>query len=127
MADLIYKDLSYKINGMCFEIQNRLGTKFQEKHYLRALCAILTKEQIPFKIEVPFNVKFENQILGTFRADLIVDDKILIELKVTDRLTTDHKQQVIRYLNALNLSLALLINFRIRPIQIWRITKSRQH
>lgn len=76
---------------------------------------------IPFKVEVPIHVKFEGELLGNFRADLIVDNKILVELKVTDYLTSDHRQQLLRYLEALQLKLALLVNFRIRPLQIRRV------
>lgn len=121
MEELVYKDLSYKLNGILFTVQNKLGTKFQEKHYSKAVCSLLKENGLPYRTEVPFQIKFNNEILGSFRADLIVDDKVLIEFKATDRLTTDHQQQILRYLDALNLKLALLVNFRIRPIQIWRI------
>ena len=127
MAELIHKELSYKINGLCFEVQNKLGTKFQEKHYLRALCTLLKRENIPYQTEVLINLDFDGEKLGTMRADLVIDNKILIELKAVDYLTTDHKKQIIRYLDSLKLDLALLINFRKRPIQIWRITPSRSH
>lgn len=127
MAELIYKDLSYKLNGILYDVQNKLGTKFQEKHYLKAVCANLKEEKIPFKVEFPFRVEYGGELLGNFRADLIVNDKILIEFKATDRLTSDHKKQIIRYLDSLDLELALLVNFRIRPLQVWRILKSRQH
>jgi len=127
MAQLIYKDLSYELNGIFFETQNKLGTKFQEKHYLRAVCRLLTERSIPFRTEVPFKVIFNGETLGSFRADLIVDDKILVEFKTVDRLTPDHKKQIIRYLDALDLDLAILVNFRIRPLQMWRIIKSRPH
>lgn len=121
MEELVYKDLSYKLNGLCFEVQNKLGTKFQEKHYVRAVCNLLRREKVPYQIEVPFEVRFEGMLLGTFRADLVVDEKILFEFKTIDRLTNDHRMQLLRYLQALDLKLALLINFRNRPLQVWRV------
>jgi GxxExxY protein len=127
MAELIYKELSYKINGLCFEAQNKLGTKFQEKHYLKALCTLFKREGISYQTEVELSVKFEGEQLGKLRADLVIDNKILIELKAVDYLTSDHKQQLIRYLDSLNLKLALLINFRKRPLQVWRVLPSRVH
>jgi len=128
MAELLYKDLSYKLNGIFFEVQNKLGTKFQEKHYLKAICAFLKENNIPFKTEVSFKVDFKNETLGLFRADLIVDDKILVELKAVDRLTNDHKLQILRYLQALDLELALLVNFRLRPLQFIRVIRgARAH
>ncbi len=127
MAELIHKELSYTLNGLCFNVQNELGTKFQEKHYLKCLCAHLDELNIPYQTEVSFTIKLHEKVIGSFRADLIVDKKILVELKTTDYLTSDHKQQVVRYLDALGLELGLLVNFRIRPLKIWRVTKSRKH
>lgn len=120
-TELIHKELSYKLNGIFFAVQNKLGTKFQEKHYFKAVCSLLKEENLPHQTEVGFQIKFNDEILGSFRADLIVDNKILVELKTTDYLTSDHKQQLLRYLDALNLKLALLVNFRTRPLQIWRL------
>ena len=121
MAELIFKELSYKLNGIFFEVQNKLGANFQEKHYKRAICSLLEKNKINFAEEVPIEVSFEGKILGKFKADLIIDNKILIELKATDKLTSEHRQQILRYLKATKIKLALLINFRKRPLQIWRI------
>lgn len=121
MEDILYKDLSYKLNGILFKAQNILGTKFQEKHYLKTACALLQAENILYAIEVPFQIKVNGFIVGSFRADLVVDGKILLELKTTDRLTNDHKMQLLRYLQALNLRLGLLVNFRIRPLTILRV------
>jgi GxxExxY protein len=121
MADLIYPDLSYTLNGVFFEVQNQLGTKFQEKHYVRAVSALLKEKGLLFQIEVPFSVTFKGQFLGKFRADMIVENKILIEFKATNYLTNDHRQQMLRYLKANNLKLGLLINFRVRPLQTWRV------
>jgi len=119
--EIIYKELSYVVNGILFTVQNILGTKFQEKHYVRAVCKLLKNQNVPFRIEVPFTITFDGEILGKFRADMIIDNKILIEFKTTNYLTSDHKQQMIRYLKSLNLRLGLLVNFRIRPLQIWRV------
>lgn len=127
MTELVYKELSYKINGLCFEVQNKLGTKFQEKYYVKALCSLLKRKGISFITEVEIEIMFGDERLGKLRADLIVDNKILIEFKAVDYLTSDHKQQIIRYLDSLNLKLALLINFRKRPLQIWRVLPSRRH
>ena len=118
---ILYKDLSYQLNGILFAVQNTLGTKFQEKHYLKTICIYLDEPHIPYKTEVAFPVTINGNLIGNFRADLIIDNKILIELKATDRLTKDHKLQMLRYLEALNLKLGLLANFRIRPLQIWRV------
>ena len=119
---ILYREFSYKLNGILFEAQNSLGTKFQEKHYLKMICGLLDKSHIPYDVEVPLQIEVDGVIVGKFRADLIVDNKILVELKAVDRLSKDHKLQIIRYLQALDLRLGLLVNFRVRPLQIWRVT-----
>lgn len=121
MEGIIYKELSYVVNGILFEVQNKLGTKFQEKHYVKAVCALLKQKSIPFLLEVPFTITFEGEKLGKFKVDMIIDKKILVEFKATDRLTNDHRQQMLRYLKSLNYKLGLLVNFRTRPLQIWRV------
>ena len=88
----------------------------------------MREQKIPFKTEVSFKLNFNDEPLGSFRADLVIDDKILVELKVVDRLTNDHRLQLLRYLEALNLELALLVNFRLRPLQIIRVIRgARAH
>lgn len=119
------KELSYTIRGLLFKIQNDIGTKFQEKHYLRALCALLDKLQIPYQIEVPFTLTYNGIILGKFRADIIIAQAILLELKVVDYLTTDHFKQTLRYLESLNLPIGYVVNFRKRPLDIRRIVNSK--
>ena len=121
----ILDKLTYNVRGLIFKIQNDLGTKFQEKHYLKALCSILDKESVQYKIEVPFSIKYNDTVLGNFRADMVIENKILLELKTTDRITNDHIKQTIRYLEALNLPIAYVVNFRIRPLQIKRIINSK--
>ena len=121
MGEILYKELCYQLNGILFDIQNTLGTKFQEKHYSKAICSTLQHLHIPYETEKSFTIEIQGQIIGSFRADLIIDNKVLIELKATDKLTTDHKLQMLRYLKALDLRLGLLVNYRIRPLQIWMI------
>ena len=64
MEDIMYKDLSYAINGILFEVQNKLGTKFQEKHYIRAVCALLDKRKIPYLLEVPITIILKENYLA---------------------------------------------------------------
>lgn len=120
-GELIHKELSYTLNGVLFAVQNKLGTKFQEKHYVKAVCIILKELGIAYQTEVPLQVKFNGEVLGNFRADLVVDNKILMEFKAVDYLTSDHRMQLLRYLQALDLRLALLVNFRMRPLQVRRV------
>ena len=124
-ADTKLNDLGYIIRGILFKVQNDLGTKFQEKHYSKALCSILGQQKIKYKTEVPFSLKYNEIELGKFRADIIIENQILLELKTTDYLTSDHFKQTLRYLETLKLPLAYVVNFRIRPLQLKRIINSK--
>lgn len=118
---LIYKDETYQLRGIFYEIQNELGTNFQEKHYCRALESKLEKAGIPFKREVPIKVIYEGKVLGIFKADFIINNRIILEIKTTNRISADNVKQMIRYLEGSNLKLGLIINFRARPLEIKRV------
>lgn len=118
---LIYPELSYKIIGIFYEIQNELGTKFQEKHFCRAIESKFIESRTPYQKEVPLKVYYRDKLLGEFKADFIIANKIILEIKTTNRLTSDHIRQMLRYLKAANLKLGLIINFRIRPLEVKRV------
>lgn len=120
-SELLYKDLTYKLRGIFFDVQNDLGTKFQEKHYCRALEMKFKEAGVGYKREVPIRVKYQGELLGIFKADFIIEDKIILEIKTTDRITADNVKQIIRYLESTEIKLGLIVNFRIRPLQIKRI------
>lgn len=122
---VIYPDLCYALNGIFFQVQNDLGTKFKEKHYCIAIAKLLDEVRIKYRREVQFTLTYHGEKLGLCKIDFIIEDCIVIEAKVVDRLTSDHFQQTLRYLDAQNLKLALLVNFRIRPLQIRRIINAK--
>ncbi|MDD2656996.1 MAG: GxxExxY protein [Patescibacteria group bacterium] len=117
----VYKELSYVVNGIFFQVQNELGTNFQEKHYVRAVATLLIKKGIPFELEYPFKVTYNGQFLGKFKADMLIDKKIIVEFKTVPFLNNNHRQQLLRYVKSLNVKLGLLVNFREYPLKIIRI------
>lgn len=125
MAEIIYKEECKKIYGLLFEIQNDLGTNFQEKHYQKAFESNLIKNKISYKKELPVEINYYGKTLGKFFLDFVVDDKIIIEFKTTDRLTNEHLKQMLRYLQATNLRLGLVVNFRKRPLKPMRVLNSK--
>lgn len=125
MAEIIYKEECKKIYGLLFKIQNDLGINLQEKHYQKAFEALLTKNEIPYKKEVAIELIYNKKPLGKFFADFIIDDKIIIEFKTTDRLTNEHLKQMLRYLQTTNLKLGLVVNFRKRPLKPMRVLNSK--
>lgn len=120
---VIYPELSYQIMGILFEVHNKLGTKYLEKHYQNAIETKLKLCGIPYKREASISVKFEDAPLGEFLVDFIIDDKIILELKRVGRITQDHIKQVLRYLDATRIKLGIIANFKYSRLQYRRVVK----
>jgi GxxExxY protein len=114
IKDKTYTDdlLTKKIIGACFEVHQKLGPGFVEKIYLNALKQTLMKAEVKFNAEREFDVALDGTIVGKFRADLVVEDNVILELKsVEGRLPRIFESQVLSYLKASGLKVGLLINF----------------
>ena len=109
--NIIYKDLSYKIIELALEAQNELGCGFLEKVYENALMILLDRENIPARQQAPADVYFKGKAVGQYFADILVDNKLILELKTVDVIANIHKAQVLNYLRATGLKLGLILNF----------------
>ena len=118
---IIYPELSYILMGILFEIQNKLGTKYQEKHYQKAIEIKLKTLKIPYKREKRAELEFENEKLGDFFVDFIIDNKIVLELKKVWKITQDDIKQVLRYLKATGLKLGIIANFKYQRLEFRRV------
>ncbi|MBU2219875.1 GxxExxY protein [Patescibacteria group bacterium] len=118
---LIHPELSYVLMGILFEIHNKLGTKYQEKHYQKAVEIKLKELKIPYQREAKVNIEFDGEELGEFFIDFIIDGKIILELKRIWKITADDIKQVLRYLKATNLKLGIIVNFRHNRLESRRI------
>jgi GxxExxY protein len=108
---MLYEDLTGKTLQACFEVSKELGTGFLESVYEKALLVALRQKGLRANNQVPLEVKFCSEIVGEFFVDILVEDKILIELKTASGLTKEHYAQTINYLKATNIEVGLLINF----------------
>jgi GxxExxY protein len=95
--------------GAAYEVSNVLGVGFVEKVYERALLAELKLRDLPTATQTPFSVMYKGKHVGVYTADLVVADRLLIEVKCVEQFTTEHLAQCINYLKASGLKLALLI------------------
>ena len=120
-VNLIYPEMSYTIMGILFEVHNKLGTKYQEKHYQRAITTKLKTTSLIHKREVEIPIKFEGESLGKFYIDFVIEDKIILEIKTANYITNDMVRQVLRYLENTGLRLAIIANFRQTPLEYRRI------
>lgn len=108
---IIYKDLSYKIIEMALEVHNELGCGFLEKVYENALMILFDRENIPARQQAPADVYFQDKVVGQYFSDILVDNKLILELKTVDVIANIHKAQVLNYLRATGLKLGLILNF----------------
>lgn len=103
--------LAEAVIGAAYEVSNTLGAGFLEKVYERALLTELVHRGISAKTQVPYAVKYKEQYVRDYLADLVVDSRLLVEIKCVEQLASHHRAQCVNYLRASNLHLALLLNF----------------
>ncbi|MBI4834191.1 MAG: GxxExxY protein [Planctomycetes bacterium] len=121
MDDFIYKDISYKIMEAVFEVHNILGPGFPEDKYEKALCREFRDRKISYETQKPVKVIYKDEDLGDFRLDLIVEDKVILELKAVSELNEVFEAQLYSYLKATGLKLGILINFGKKKVEYKRI------
>jgi GxxExxY protein len=114
-------ELTYKINGAIFEVNRVLGTGFLEKVYENALLIELRKQGIKAESQVPISVVYKDVIVGEYNADILVENKVVMELKAVDNLQKIHEAQLLNYLKATEIKIGLLVNFKHPKAEIRRL------
>jgi GxxExxY protein len=114
----LHRELTEKILEACGEVVEELGNGFLEPIYQKALLIALHQKGVAAKGQVPLKVKFRGYIVGEYFADIWVEEKIIVELKAVRSLTPDHVAQVINYLKATEVEVALLVNFGGPKLQV---------
>lgn len=110
-------DISYVIRGAIFKVYNELGPGLLESVYETVLLFELQKQGLDVKSQVPLPVFYEgNKLELGFRLDLLVNNKVIIEIKSVENLAEVHHKQVLTYLKLSNLKLGLLVNFNVDNI-----------
>jgi len=109
--DLLYPELSFKINGVLFEVSKQLGGGHQERYYQKAVKLGLNKAKLSSQEQVYVPLKFDNQVVGKYFLDFLIEDKIVIEIKRGEFVSAKIIEQIKQYLEALNLKLGLVVCF----------------
>ena len=127
MEDLIFKDEFYQIKAACIEVRKVLGNGFLEKVYENALKYELEQNGFRVQSQKEINVFYKNKNVGKYFADLVVDDKIIIELKCCNQILPIHKAQLLNYLKATGFQLGIIINFPndLKGFEIERVPNFR--
>jgi GxxExxY protein len=122
-SNILYRDLSYKIVGLAMKVQNELGYGFLEKVYENALMVLFNREGIKAKQQAAIPVYFCGAAVGDYYSDIIVEDKIILEIKSVEKIIDAHKAQALNYLKATGLRLAIILNFGKGVLEYERIVK----
>lgn len=104
-------ELTYEINGAIFEVNKLLGAGFLEKVYENALTVELRSRGLKAESQYPISVMYKGVNVGEYFADIIVEDKVIIELKAVETLQKVHEAQILYYLKAIGMKIGLLVNF----------------
>ena len=113
--------ISQRVIRCAFDVSNTLGAGFFEKVYENALCVEFERNGLKFQAQKSIIVNYKGFRVGEYIADIVVEDKLLLELKVVSTLCSSHDAQVMNYLKATNLSVGLLLNFGRPKLAIKRI------
>lgn len=108
---MLYEDITAKILEACFEVSNELGVGYIESVYENALLVALLQKGLKAERQVWLKVNFRGVVVGDFKADMIIETKILLELTAVENLTKEHYAQVLNYLKTTGIEVGLIVNF----------------
>jgi len=112
---LKHKEITDSILGSFYEVYNELGDGFLESVYENALYLVLTGYGLCVEKQKDISVFFRGKVIGNFKADLIINEKVIVELKAVRTLNAAHEAQLINYLKATDIEVGLLLNFGRKP------------
>ena len=115
MSSILHKELTGSILKLFYEVYNELGYGFLEKVYQNALYNELKNNGFDVESQKQIKVYYKNVEVGEYYADLIVNDKVILELKATEVITEANEFQLLNYLKSTNVEVGLLLNFGKKP------------
>ena len=122
-----HEELTKAIIGCAFEVSNELGVGFLESVYEKALVVALEQKGLSSQTQHPIKVVFRHKCVGDFYADILVEETVIVELKVVKSIAPEHQAQIINYLNATGIEVGLLINFGNPKLEYRRFTRMNPH
>jgi GxxExxY protein len=125
MGEIIEKELSYSIVKAAYEVFNEIVPGFAEDIYEEAMIVVLKKYGHIPEQQKRVDVYFQGVNLGFHKLDLVVDERVILELKAVSEIAPVHKQQALAYLKATGLQLAMVINFGAGRLQVERVVNTK--
>ncbi len=120
-----YEELTKKIIGCAMKVHSTLGNGFQEIIYQRALSIEMQHCGLNFEREKEMDIFYQNEMIGTRRADFFVEEKIMVEIKALIEIEDAHLSQAMNYLEAYGMEVGLLINFGAKSLVFKRVHSNR--
>ena len=117
---MLYAELTSQILEACFEVSNELGVGYIESVYEKALQVALLQKGMVVERQIPLHVIFRGVTVGDFSADMLIEGKVLLELKAVDAFSKQHFAQLLNYLKATEIEVGMAINFGTPKIQFRR-------
>ncbi len=123
---LKYKEITDLIIKAFYEVYNEMGFGFLESVYEKALFIVLSQYGLQVEKQREIKVYFRDDVIGDFRADLIVENKVILELKAVNKIAPIHEAQLINYLKATKIEVGLVLNFGSKPEFIRRVFENKR-
>jgi len=123
MTEILHKELSYGIVGATMEVHRELGPAFLEAVYQKALACEFAQRDIPYEEQKLLPVFYKQPLVGDYKADFVIDGKIIAEIKSLSVLNATHQAQALHYLAATGMQLAILINFGAPTLEMKRVVR----
>ncbi len=118
---VVYKELSFKIIEACFEVHNILGPGYSEKIYEEAVSKELRNRGIGYERQKLVEIYYKGEKIGEYRLDLVLENRIILELKAVSELSNIFEAQLLSYLKAAGMKLGILVNFGSKKVIYRRI------
>jgi len=118
---IIYPELSYKIVGILFEVHSKLGNRYQEKYYQRAIESELKNNKIKHSKELAVDLMYGKERIGKYFLDFLIEEKIILEIKTVPHFKISDYKQISAYLKSKNIKLGILANFKTEKLTYKRI------
>jgi len=118
-----HKELTEKIIAAAYNVYNKMGFGFLESVYEKCLLIELEKSGLKAESQKPIIVEYENEVVGEFKADIIVEDTVILELKSVRQITQTHEVQLVNYLVATGKPVGLILSFGERKVEVKRKVK----
>jgi GxxExxY protein len=126
--DFKYKELTERTIKLFYRVYNKLGYGFLEKVYENAMMIEFRREEIPTVPQSAIKVYYRNDIVGEYDADILIDEKIIVEIKASKALAEENEAQFLNYLKATDIEVGFLLNFGAKPeVELKLFDNSRKY